>query len=53
MNAESTTRIANYCGVLVEVIQVMKHYSLIRFDGRSAIVDTADLIIVHVIKRAA
>ncbi len=53
MNAQSTTQMANYFGITVEVIQIMKHCSLIRFDGRSCIVDTADLIIVHFNKRAA
>jgi hypothetical protein len=53
MNAQSTTQIAYYFGLSVEVVQIMEHCSLIRFDGRESIVDTLDLVIIYYFERAA
>jgi hypothetical protein len=42
----SRIRIAFYCSLRIEVLQMMKHCSLIRYGEREFIVDTADLILV-------
>ena len=42
----SRISIAIYCSLRIEVLQMMKHCSLIRYDEREFIVDTADLIFV-------
>jgi hypothetical protein len=39
---------ASYFGLRVEVIDRMADYSLIRFQGREFIVDTADLVMIYV-----
>jgi len=36
---------AFYCGIEVEIICQMNHCSLIRFNERSFVVDTADLVL--------
>ena len=53
MNAQSMIQTADYFGLIVEVVQLMKHCSLIRFEGRDSIVDTIDLVITQDLKRAA
>jgi hypothetical protein len=53
MNAQSMTQKADYFGLMVEVVQVLKNCSLIRFEGQDSIVDTIDLVITQDIKRAA
>ena len=46
MNATAET--ANYFGLRVEVINRMEDCSLIRFQGREFVVDTADLVTIQV-----
>jgi len=53
MNAKANKISANYFGLSVEVLSQMKHCSLIRFQGREFIADTADLVFSHSLKRAA
>lgn len=51
MNVILTTK-AWYCRIEVEVICEMTHYSLVRFQGRSFVVDTADLVLERTVKGA-
>jgi len=43
---------AFYCGIGVEIICLMNHCSLIRFNERSFVVDTTDLVLEQNFKNA-
>jgi hypothetical protein len=43
---------AFYCGIEVEIICLMNHCSLIRFNERSFVVDTTDLVLEQNFKNA-
>lgn len=43
MIAKMSRMTARYCGLKVEVVSQMEHCSLIRFHGRTFIVESADL----------
>jgi hypothetical protein len=43
---------ALYCGIAVEIICLMNHCSLIRFNERSFVVDTTDLVLEQNFKNA-
>ena len=45
--------LANYFGIVVEVIDRMDNYSMICFRGRKCIVETADLVVIEISKCAA
>ena len=45
--------LANYFGLMVEVIYRMENYSMICFSGRKIIVETADLEVMEKSKCAA
>jgi hypothetical protein len=47
MNAKAET-VASYFGLRVEVINRLEDCSLIRFQGRGFVVDTADLVTIRV-----
>ena len=44
---------AFYCGIEVEIICQMNHCSLVRFNERSFVVDTTDLVLEQNFKEAA
>ena len=44
---------ASYCGIEVEVICQMTHCSLVRFNERSFVVDTTDLVLERNFKETA
>jgi hypothetical protein len=46
-------QIAYYFGLTVEVVHILEHCSLIRFDDQEFIVETADLLTIDHTKRAA
>ena len=45
--------LANYFGLVVEVIDRMECYSMICFRGRKSIVETADLVALEISRCAA
>ena len=51
----NTTLIAKafYCGIEVEIICLMNHCSLVRFNERSFVVDTTDLVLEQNFKKTA
>ena len=55
VKAMNTTLIvkAFYCGIEVEIICQMNHCSLVRFNERSFVVDTTDLVLEQNFKEAA
>ena len=55
VEAMNTTRIvkAFYCGIEVEITCLMDHCSLIHFNERSFVVDTADLVLAQNFKKVA
>jgi len=46
-------KLANYFGLVVEVIDRMENYSMICFHGRKCIVETADLVAIEMSQNAA
>ena len=44
MNANTEKKMAEYCGLTVEVICEIKHCALIRFGDREFVVDANDLV---------
>ena len=52
MNATLIVK-ALYCGIEVEIICLMNHCSLIRFNERSSVVDTTDLVLEQSFKKTA
>ena len=44
---------AFYCGIEVEIICQMNHCSLVRFNERSFVVDTTDLVLEQNFKKTA
>jgi hypothetical protein len=55
VKAMNTTRIVKvfYCGIEVELTCRMDHCSLVRFNERSFVVDTADLVLPQNFKKVA
>lgn len=53
MNVKRHMTTADYFGLRVKVICKMENYSLICFEGRESIVDTADLVFIRHLQRAA
>ena len=55
VKAMNTTRIvkAFYCGIEVEITCQMDHCSLVRFNERPFVVDTADLVLAQNFKKVA
>jgi hypothetical protein len=53
MKPNTSMETATYFGVEVEVVLKMQYYSLIRFQGRELIVETADLEFRRGLKYAA
>ena len=53
MNAKLHVITADYFGLRVEVICKLENCSLICFRGRESIVETADLVFISRLKRAA
>jgi hypothetical protein len=53
MNVKDVTGKWSYFGVEVEIVVCLKHCSLIRYQGREFIVDTADLILKRTLAQAA
>ena len=53
MNAKHETGKASYFGIEVQILMCMNHSSLVRYQGREFIVDTADLISSQALARAA
>ena len=55
VKAMNTTRIvkAFYCGIEVEITCQMDHCSLVHFNERSFVVDTADLVLAQNFKKVA
>ena len=49
MNLILTTK-AWYCRIEVELVCEMKHSSLVRYKGRSFVVDTSDLVLERTVK---
>ena len=45
--------LADYFGLVVEVIDRMENYSMIYFHGRKCIVETADLVAIEIPQCAA
>ena len=46
-------KLADYFGLVVEVICIMENCSMIRFHGEKFIVETADLAVIEISKCAA
>ncbi|MCI0418895.1 MAG: hypothetical protein L0387_24330 [Acidobacteria bacterium] len=53
MNANVDKKMAEYFGLIVEVICEMRHCALIRFGDREFVVDACDLVSVRQLCRAA
>jgi hypothetical protein len=53
MNAKDEMGKGSYFGIEVEILACLNHYSLVRYQGREIIVDTADLISSQILARAA
>jgi hypothetical protein len=53
MDTKQNKTIGTYFGLKVELVLQMKHRSLIRFQEREIIVDTADLVCRQTLRRAA
>ena len=53
MDTKQNKTIGTYFGLKVEVILQMDHSSLIRFQEREFIVDTADLVFRQTLRRTA
>jgi len=49
----SPNQIAYYFGLTVEVVHILEHCSLIRFEDQEFVVETADLLTIGHTKRAA
>jgi hypothetical protein len=45
--------LANYFGLVVEVIDRMENYSMICYHGRNCIVETTDLVAIEISRWAA
>lgn len=53
MDANKIMEMAEYFGLIVEVICRMEHCALIRFGSREFVVDTSDLVCVKQLRCAA
>jgi hypothetical protein len=53
MNEKDERKKWTYFGIEVEILERLNHCSLVRYQGREFIVDTADLISVRTLAQAA
>ena len=53
MNVKDEKGKGSYFGLEVEILERLNHCSLVRYQGREFIVDTADLMSVRTLARAA
>ena len=53
VNEKARTEAAEYFGLKVEVICLMKHCALIRFGDREFVVDASDLVFVRLLLQVA
>ena len=53
MNEKVRTEAAEYFGLKVEVICLMEHCALVRFEKREFVVEAADLVFVQALRQVA
>jgi len=53
MSEKTITKAAEYFGLKVEIICLMRHFAIVRFRHREFVVDAADLVFTRTFQNAA